>query len=143
MNCLHSHPFACEDFCTSQKLKWTPSSEILRRRTDFDAKTFEILRTINHAGKFCLHVCSMFLSQLFPHQRIHWPSSLSSDDAKCTDIVVKITGGKPYQSMGYGFYGRYIPGHTYVSEKHLLATGELLEVIIASSRSHCTYLLKC
>jgi hypothetical protein len=61
-----------------------------------------------------------------------------SDDAKCTEIVVKITGGKPHHSMGYGFYGRYIPGRTYVSEKHLLATGEMLEVIIAS-RSRRTY----
>ena len=63
-----------------------------------------------------------------------------SQHFKC--FCVKITGGKPYHSMGYGFYGRYIPGRTYVSEKHLLATGELLEVTIASPRSHRTYLLK-
>jgi hypothetical protein len=60
-----------------------------------------------------------------------------SEDQNITENIIKKMAGKPYHEIGYGFYGRYRPGGTYISEKHLLATGEYLEV---SARQRATRL---
>jgi hypothetical protein len=51
-----------------------------------------------------------------------------TEDQHITENIIKKMAGKPYYEIGYGFYGRYRPGGTYISEQHLLATGEYLEV---------------
>ena len=51
-----------------------------------------------------------------------------TEDQNITENIIKKIVGKPYYEVGYGFYGRYRPGGTYISQEHLLATGEYLEV---------------
>jgi len=53
-----------------------------------------------------------------------------TDDQNITENIIKKIVGKPYHEIGYGTYGRYRPGGTYISEEHLLATGEYLEVSV-------------
>lgn len=51
-----------------------------------------------------------------------------TEDQNVTENIIKQMVGKPYHEIGNGTYGRYRPGGTYISEQHLLATGEYLEV---------------
>jgi hypothetical protein len=59
-----------------------------------------------------------------------------TDDQNITENIIKKMVGKSYHEIGYGTYGRYRPGGTYISEQHLLATGEYLEVSVRQLAAH-------